>query len=64
MLSSPSYWQAILNEQHTKWHWNPSMLSEKIIREISREVAVLMMRQISMHNLRKLTKLNLIDFYV
>jgi len=23
-----------------------------------------MMRQISMHNLRKLTKLNLIDFYV
>ena len=40
------------------------MLSEKMIPEISREVAVLMMCQISMHNLRKLTKFNLIDFYV
>jgi len=40
------------------------MFSEKMIPEISWEAVVLMMRQISMHNLRKLTKLNLIDFYV
>jgi hypothetical protein len=66
MLSSASYWQAILSEQHTKWHWKSFMFSEKMIPEISGEVAVLMMRQISMHNLRtsKLTQLNLIDFCV
>jgi len=40
------------------------MFSEKMMPEISRDVAVLMMPQISMHNLRKLTQLNLIDFYV
>jgi hypothetical protein len=40
------------------------MFSEKMIPEISWEDAMLMTRHISMHNLRKLTKLNLIDSYV
>lgn len=40
------------------------MFYEKMIPEIPWEAAVLMMCQISMHNSRKLTKLNLVDFYV